>query len=244
MRVATIDPLGLRRVLAVVDVLLDASCEPTFVPALLPALRLAVPADSVVFSLTQSGRSEVSTDPGGLLRHPDLDAFEQHAGDDPLVAHTRSGPGVPMRRSDIQTRREYRALDTYATVYRTLEADHQLALSWRAGPGRLACLAFNRSHSDFDDGDVAVAAALRPRLAAVMTRLAPSRPRSPLTAREIEVLDLLSAGDDNHRIAHRLGISPRTVDKHLEHAYTKLGTHGLSRVAVARRWGLPGALPV
>jgi DNA-binding CsgD family transcriptional regulator len=74
-----------------------------------------------------------------------------------------------------------------------------------------------------------------------MTQLAPSRPRTSLTAREAQVLELLSAGDNNHRIAHRLGISPRTVDKHLEHAYTKLDAHGLGRVAVARRWLATGA---
>lgn len=240
IRVATIDPDGLRRILTVVDLLLDATREPTLAPTLLqpllPALVRAIPADSVVCSVTDSGPRELLTEPAGLLEHAALDEFERHAHDDPLVVHTRSGRGAPVRRSDLQGRRDYRALGTYTHVYRALEADHQLAMSLPAGSGRLACFAFNRSGSDFGDDDVTVAAALRPRLATVMTRLAPARPQSLLTARESQILELLSAGDNNHRIAHRLGISPRTVDKHLEHAYTKLGAHGLGRVAVARRW--------
>ncbi|WP_308258910.1 helix-turn-helix transcriptional regulator [Pseudonocardia sp. H11422] len=44
-----------------------------------------------------------------------------------------------------------------------------------------------------------------------------------LTARERQVLDLVGAGRTNSAIAHELGISPRTVAKHLEHVYRKLG---------------------
>jgi DNA-binding CsgD family transcriptional regulator len=240
IRVATIDPHGLRRILTVVDLLLDATREPTLAPTLLqpllPALLRAIPADSVVCGVTDSGLRELFTEPVGLLEHAELEEFERHARDDPLVAHTRSGLGVPVRRSDLQDRRGYRALGTYTHVYRAIGADHQLAMSLPAGAGRLACFAFNRSDSDFNEDDVTVAAALRPRLATVMTQLVPARPQSVLTPREAQILELLSAGDNNHRIAHRLGISPRTVDKHLEHAYTKLDAHGLGRVAVARRW--------
>jgi DNA-binding CsgD family transcriptional regulator len=51
--------------------------------------------------------------------------------------------------------------------------------------------------------------------------------RTALTAREAEVLDALAAGDAPGQIALALGISPRTVHKHLEHVYRKLGvTHG------------------
>jgi DNA-binding NarL/FixJ family response regulator len=238
--VATIDPDGLRRILTVVDLLLDATREPALAPALLapllPALLRAIPADSLVCSLTHDGLPEPATGPAGLLEHVELDEFERHAHADPLVVHTRSDHGAPVRRSDLQARRAYHAPGTYTDVYRAVHADHQLAMSLPAGSGRLACFAFNRSGTDFGDDDLAVAAALRPRLATVMTQLAPSRPRTSLTAREAQVLELLSAGDNNHRIAHRLGISPRTVDKHLEHAYTKLDAHGLGRVAVARRW--------
>jgi DNA-binding NarL/FixJ family response regulator len=44
-----------------------------------------------------------------------------------------------------------------------------------------------------------------------------------LTARESEVLGWLSKGKANRDIAQILGLSPRTVDKHLEQIYAKLG---------------------
>jgi DNA-binding CsgD family transcriptional regulator len=43
-----------------------------------------------------------------------------------------------------------------------------------------------------------------------------------LTDREQQVLHQVARGRTNVAIAHSLGISPRTVGKHLEHAYRKL----------------------
>ena len=43
-----------------------------------------------------------------------------------------------------------------------------------------------------------------------------------LTAREREVLLLVAEGRTNQAIGHALQVSPRTVAKHLEHAYRKL----------------------
>ena len=49
---------------------------------------------------------------------------------------------------------------------------------------------------------------------------------APLTQREREVLALSRGGQTSGRLARELGISHRTVDKHLENAYRKLGvTH-------------------
>lgn len=55
----------------------------------------------------------------------------------------------------------------------------------------------------------------------------------PLTAREREVLSWVAAGKSNAQIAEILGASPRTVQKHLERIYEKLGVE--SRTAAAMR---------
>jgi DNA-binding response OmpR family regulator len=48
-----------------------------------------------------------------------------------------------------------------------------------------------------------------------------------LTEREIDVLRWLTCGKTNKDIADILGLSPRTVNKHLEHIYIKLGVETL-----------------
>ncbi|CAO3452957.1 Two-component transcriptional response regulator, LuxR family [Azospirillum largimobile] len=52
-----------------------------------------------------------------------------------------------------------------------------------------------------------------------------------LTAREAEVLMWIANGKPNRDIAEILGLSPRTVDKHLEQIYAKLGVENRAAAA-------------
>lgn len=52
-----------------------------------------------------------------------------------------------------------------------------------------------------------------------------------LTTREGEVLSWISKGKTNRDIAQILGLSPRTVDKHLEQIYSKLGVENRTAAA-------------
>ena len=68
--------------------------------------------------------------------------------------------------------------------------------------------------------------------------------RPSLTHRQRQVLELLSEGLTVRAIAHRLFLSPRTVGKHLEHLYRRLGTSDrLTAVIRAQRQGLLTARP-
>lgn len=44
-----------------------------------------------------------------------------------------------------------------------------------------------------------------------------------LTRREAEVLSQMAVGQTNSEIGQQLGVSSRTVEKHLQHIYAKLG---------------------
>jgi DNA-binding CsgD family transcriptional regulator len=58
-----------------------------------------------------------------------------------------------------------------------------------------------------------------------------------LTAREAEVLRLVALGHTNPQIAAKLTLSPRTVQKHLEHVYAKLGASSRTQ-ALLTAWSI------
>jgi pimeloyl-ACP methyl ester carboxylesterase/DNA-binding CsgD family transcriptional regulator len=88
----------------------------------------------------------------------------------------------------------------------------------------------------FGDSQAIVDAAL----AFLATTSAPVPPQDArLTGREREVLALLAAGCPNREIAARLGLSVRTVERHLLNIYGKLNARGRTEaVAYAVRHGL------
>ena len=58
-------------------------------------------------------------------------------------------------------------------------------------------------------------------------------PRSELTAREQQVLELVEQGCKNKEIAHELGIRPGTVKIHLKHIFEKTGVRGRYGLALS-----------
>jgi DNA-binding NarL/FixJ family response regulator len=74
----------------------------------------------------------------------------------------------------------------------------------------------------------------------------PETPRSELTPREQQVLELVEQGMKNREIAAELSISPGTVKIHLKHIFEKTGIHGRHGLAltVLRQKGvLPAPAP-
>ena len=65
-----------------------------------------------------------------------------------------------------------------------------------------------------------------------LTRPEESKRARGLTARQLEVLSLVAEGLTNQKVAERLGLSPRTVDRHLENMLRRLKMH--SRVELVR----------
>jgi DNA-binding CsgD family transcriptional regulator len=64
--------------------------------------------------------------------------------------------------------------------------------------------------------------------------------RLGLTAREAEVLSHVAHDARNGAIARSLGLSARTVDKHLEHIYRRLGVRSrFEALARSRELGAP-----
>ncbi|MGE8368084.1 response regulator [Cupriavidus sp.] len=75
-------------------------------------------------------------------------------------------------------------------------------------------------------------------LAAHPVHAATSAPPSELTPREAEVMVWVARGKTNRDVAEILGMSPRTVNKHLEHIYEKLGVETRTAAVAAAQRGL------
>ena len=56
-------------------------------------------------------------------------------------------------------------------------------------------------------------------------------PDQRLSDRELEVVALVAAGLANRAIAEKLFLSPRTVEKHVEHVMDKLGVGSRAGIA-------------
>ena len=178
-----------------------------------------------------SGRREVFGLPAGALSEEDRAAFDRHFHEHPLVRyHAYAGGRSTQRISDSLPMEQFRGSALYNDYYRRIRIDHAMALPIYVRDGVLVSFVLNRTRRDFTDRERALLDVLRPHLARVYQRL---NRLGGLTAREAEVLRWVAAGKTDAQIGAILRISPRTVQKHLQHSYEKLGVE--SRTAAAMR---------
>jgi DNA-binding CsgD family transcriptional regulator len=161
-----------------------------------------------------------------------LDVWEDHPLVRSYVGDGGAGVWQPRRLSDLVTDRQLYRTRAYKEGLEPLGSNRQLAFLV-ARPSRFSIRgwAMNRAGVDFTDHEMDVARRIQPVLRLVdaafsggfRDRPGNSAACEELTARELEILELVSKGLTSGAAAHLLGISPRTVAKHLEHAYAKLG---------------------
>ncbi len=82
-------------------------------------------------------------------------------------------------------------------------------------------------------------APLDPRVARALLPAATASPLDELSARERQVLDLVSQGLANKQIGRVLGISERTVKVHLGHVFRRIGVADRTSAALWAREHLP-----
>jgi DNA-binding CsgD family transcriptional regulator len=106
--------------------------------------------------------------------------------------------------------------------------DQQLAIPYHLSPQGIDMFLLGRSDRDFSDADLELARRVQPliwlldRQVEVLAETATTAALPELTGREQAVMGLLAQGCTAEAIGRRLGSSPRTVHKHLEHLYRKL----------------------
>lgn len=189
-----------------------------------------------VCDLSRNTRSVVSS-PGSSISAADREAFDRYFAEHPLVRfHSTNLQGGAHRISDSLSRAEFRESALYNEYYRRIGIDHVIAVPLFVDRGLLVSFVLNRNDKDFSDRERTLLDLVREPLAALY-RHALARARSfgelPVTQREREVLEWLAAGKTDREIGEILGLSPRTVQKHLQHIYEKLGVE--TRTAAVMR---------
>ena len=207
----------------------------------LPGLVASELTTLSICDLGTGHRSVVSDQPGGAISKAEVETFDRHFHVHPLIRdHARSARAVTRRISDLVRASDFRRTPLYNDYYRRIRIDHAVAMPIYVQKNTLVSFVFNRAGRDFSDRDCACLESIRPHLANLYRlsreiegpRAAWGVPAS-LTEREREVLDWLSGGKTDRDIALILGISPRTVHKHLQRIYEKLGVE--TRTAAVMR---------
>ena len=187
-------------------------------------------------------------EPTGVHLPDSARIFACYRHEHPVIAHhQRTNDGGACKISDFLSRQQFHRLGLYNEFYRHLDTEYQLSVTLATGASSVVAIAFSRDKRDFSERDRLMLNCLRPHIAQaekniqLLNRLRqaitegdnqseehgadiPSiHQELDLTNRETEVLLWLSRGYTNEDIADMLTIKLRTVEKHLENIYRKLG---------------------
>ncbi|ALV43371.1 hypothetical protein AU252_21195 [Pseudarthrobacter sulfonivorans] len=207
------------------------------------------PSDHAAWSSldARAGTAEVVAYPhysGANVQKMMLDMYDEH----PFAASVQTdgvgGDWRPRRLSDLVSDLELYRTRAFQEALSIVGVNRQLVL-FTAGcrVDYFHCWTMNRWNHDFSDNDASLAQQIQPMLQLLDSAYAGGNAHRvaetanaeaySLTAREQQVMRLLGQGLKATGIGRLLGCSPRTVAKHIEHAYTKLGSN--NRVDALRR---------
>jgi len=198
-----------------------------------------------VCDLDTGHRSVVSDRPGAISRR-EIEVFDHYFYQHPLVReHGRNPRAVTRDTGELLPGSAFRRTPLYNDYYRVIGIDHAMAVPIHVDGRMLVSFVLNRSKRGFGDRDRACMEMMRPhlgnlyRLSVAARRhwvpAAESALPDSLTPRERDVLRWVGAGKTDRDIGAILEISPRTVHKHLQNIYEKLGVE--TRTAAAMRAG-------
>jgi HD-GYP domain-containing protein (c-di-GMP phosphodiesterase class II)/DNA-binding CsgD family transcriptional regulator len=162
----------------------------------------------------------------------------------PALADVAKLAGQHHERCDGSGYHRGRRSDQLSMAARVLAAadDYRTSVEPRRNrPGLPAAQAAGRLESEVRAGRLDPDA-----VAAVLAAAGCGGPRrragaAGLTPRQVEVLRLVSRGLSNREVARRLGVSPRTVDRHVADLYERIGTSSRAAAALfAMEHGLVG----
>ncbi|MGY1813982.1 LuxR C-terminal-related transcriptional regulator [Blastococcus sp. SYSU D00820] len=221
---------------------LDAMVAPEFpAGAVLPLLCEAVDAPYGVYQRVAWREGTTELVPFGWspeLIAPLAEATRMRRQEHPLLAAAATGALGPTTAARVCGAAGWRRHPARVFLRDLGGWDQIGSVGLTGGPTVVCGLAFGRRGRDLTDDQLRLLAGVQPllqaverhvRLVARWTAAVPDAPErasgTGLTAREAAVLVLLAEGLTAGAVAHRLGCSPRTVEKHTAAVYRKLGVH-------------------
>lgn len=217
---------------------------------LLEALYRAVPCKWA--SLNEVGPDRVVAQVTPHLDDVWVGRFAKLVHENPLYRHwLETRDGRAYRFCDVTTREDLESTRLFREVYAPLGINYQIAFSLPSDADRILAIVLHREDRDFTDAERDFLNSARPYLIQVYlnalayadisrqssTMLDKALVATGLTARQAEVVRLVALGASNRDVAAQLGLSDRTVQKHLERAFRTLGVTTRS-AAASRAWQL------
>lgn len=252
-------PLGiLRRSVLLVDGLAELDDPASFADVVLPGLAGLVGCDVLSYNEIGPAKGQVSYSdyPEGVLDTAGRESFAAYVHQHPLVNHYRhTADNEPVKISDFLSQRQLHCTGLYAEFFRCVSVEHQIAIRLPGADTQVIGVALSRARTDFTEADRELLGLLRlPLMAALLRAQARHGAQRALTARtpgelaeltdrEVQILQLVALGRTNAAIARSLDVSSRTVAKHLEHIYRKLGVSSRT-AAVSSTAGAMQRMPI
>jgi DNA-binding CsgD family transcriptional regulator len=162
--------------------------------------------------------------PAGLMTDVTRRNMERH----PLIQHyVRTTDRRPLAITDMTTLRRWRSSAVGSDIHAVMGFYDHLAIPLPSQPGTMRAFAIGREDRGFTGQEREFVERLHPSLVVLDQRaqIALSPKADALTRREKQVLAQIATGLTRQATARRLQISIRTVDKHLESVYRKLGVN-------------------
>ncbi|MYV54977.1 helix-turn-helix transcriptional regulator [Streptomyces sp. SID3212] len=225
-----------------------------YVEDLAEGLLRVVGADCVCIDICPAWRTRTPSvtmagEPDDLSAD-EIDHWMALSADDPYIGNllATSDPR-PYRISDFMPFHRFRRTLVYQEVFARYGMRHLLLMAPHLSDENLVLIGLTRRLHDFSDREtqalhpvrdlIATALDHRAQVTAIQARINAGPPGAPprrrtLTERETQVLALIATGHTNDQAARQLGISPRTVRKHLEGVFSKADVP--SRAAAVAWW--------
>lgn len=263
-------PMGANHLLEGAANLARAAAEGVDVlPDALALLDRHVGADTLSVSAMQlrdgaDARADVSLHGTSPMRAEELALWPTLLATHPYLPVLVGGPMTASRVTDVVDLGAFERSELYQRLLRPRGSRFQAAALLERGPGSMLLLSLWRADRDFTDAEVARLESVRGLLSPAITfaralgevTTAATGPAidgmgrrggtgtagsAGLTRRQRQVAVLVEAGLTNDQIARRLGISSRTVRKHVESLFEVTGA--CTRTQVAVRWRRVGRPP-